>query len=424
MSKGKGKLQVIPKFNAYKERFELESKNTIEPGLDAIKRALVKVGNPHHNLKFIHVAGTNGKGSTISMMNAMLQAHGVKTGCFYSPCFMDVHDQIQLNGEFISPDQLDHAFNRAKIAGLSGMLTDFELLTVIAFLAFDHFKPDIVLLETGMGGRYDSTNVIDPLISVIPSIALEHEQFLGTTLKEVATHKAGIIKAGKPIVIGSLEEDAHETILEEAKLVGSQVWEIKQDFALGESRYQDGENDLKHLTVPLHGAHQIDNAALAIRTVIYVLKELNITMSEDNLRKGLSEAFIPGRFEKIAENLYFDGAHNPASARALVETVKFLFPHTPIHFYIGMIKGKDTKKILSIFEEISSNFTFVDFQDERSMSSQDLSKISSSPTINVTKEPLKNLQRTISKKHVTIVSGSLYLLAELRFQAIKMFEII
>ncbi|MBE3102700.1 MAG: bifunctional folylpolyglutamate synthase/dihydrofolate synthase, partial [Bacilli bacterium] len=199
---------MIPKLNEYKERFQMVSKNTIEPGLCAVTHALEKVGNPHYKLKFIHVAGTNGKGSTISMMNSMLQAHQVKTACFYSPCFMDVHDQIQLNGENISTQQLDYVFHLAKEAGLSGMLTDFELLTVLAFLAFEQFQPDIVLLEAGMGGRFDSTNVITPVISVIPSIALEHEQFLGKTIEEVAFHKAGIIKKGIPVVIGPLEDVA------------------------------------------------------------------------------------------------------------------------------------------------------------------------------------------------------------------------
>ncbi|MGE6488271.1 bifunctional folylpolyglutamate synthase/dihydrofolate synthase [Paenisporosarcina sp. NPDC076898] len=416
---------MIPKFNEYKERFRIESKNTIEPGLAAITNALDKVGNPHLKLKFVHVAGTNGKGSTISMMNAMLQAQGIKTGCFYSPCFMDVHDQIQLNGEFISSSQLDEAFGRAKEAGLSGMLTDFELLTVLAFLAFENFQPDIVLLETGMGGRYDSTNVISPLISVIPSIALEHEQFLGNTIEKVATHKAGIIKTGSPVVIGPMEVKAEEVLEEEAKRTQSLVWSINKDFSFKNGLYEDNEgHHFTNLAVPLKGPHQMNNAALAIRTVLYVAEKLEVSIDERTLRKGLSETFIPGRFEKITEYLYFDGAHNPASARALVETIKENFPNTPIHFYIGMIKGKDSEKILRIFEEISSNFTFVDFDDERAMPSNALSKISESNNVSETKDLLRSLSNTISEKQVTIVSGSLYLLSGVRLRAIEMFKII
>lgn len=418
----KGEHKLIPKFNEYKQRFDMKSKNTIEPGLDAVTDALQKVGNPHLKLQFIHVAGTNGKGSTISMMNAMLQAHGVKTACFYSPCFMDVHDQIQLNGQHISAQQLDLVFKRGKEAGLSGMLTDFELLTVLAFMAFEQFQPQIVLLETGMGGRFDSTNVITPLISIIPSIALEHEQFLGNSIEEVAFHKAGIIKKEIPVVIGPLEEEAENVIVTEALGLQSPLWKINVDFSLSKGNYESrDETHLTNLVVPLPGSHQLDNAALAIRAVLVILEQLHIDMSEDLIRNGLSEAFIPGRFEKITDTLYFDGAHNPASARALVNTVKEKFPNTPVHFYVGMIKGKDAETILRIFEEISSNFTFINFKDVRSMPAYALSKISESPLVSESKEPLEKIQKNLSETHVTIVTGSLYLLSELRLKALEMF---
>lgn len=418
----KGESTMIPKFNEYKQRFELESKNIIEPGLEAVEDALKKVCNPHQNLQFVHVAGTNGKGSTINMMNAMLQAHGVKTACFYSPCFMDVHDQIQLNGQYITSKQLDEVFISAKEAGISGLLTDFELLTVLAFMAFERFRPQIVLLETGMGGRFDSTNVITPLISVIPSIALEHEQFLGNSIKEVAFHKAGIIKKGIPVVIGPLVEEAKDVLATEAEKLQSSLWMINQDFSLSNGTYESHlETKITNLEVPLSGSHQLDNAALAIRAVLYVLEKLHIKMNEDLIREGLRKAFIPGRFEKIADNLYFDGAHNPASARALVNTIKEKFPNTPVHFYVGMIKGKDAETILRIFEEISSTFTFIDFEDTRSMPASEMSKISDSPFTLVTKDPLENIQKSLSKSRVTIVTGSLYLLAELRLKALEMF---
>ena len=414
---------MIPKFNEYKKRFQFESKNAIEPGLESITQALEKVGNPHKKLSFIHVAGTNGKGSTIAMMNSMLQAYDVKTACFYSPCFMDVHDQIQLNGEYISPEQMEAVFRRAKEAGLSGTLTDFELLTVLAYLAFEQFNPDIVLLETGMGGRFDSTNVITPLISVIPSIALEHQQFLGNTLEQVASHKAGIIKPGIPVVIGPLEEEAQRVIVEEAVQQQAAVWKFGKDYTLANGQYRDNRgNDFSEISVPLKGPHQQKNAAVAIRTVLYVVEKLNLKVNEDLLYRGLNHAFIPGRFERITDGLYFDGAHNPASAQALVDTISEVFPDTPIHFYIGMIEGKDATAILRIFEKKSSNFTFIDFEDERGMSSQKLSEISKATTINNTKEPLDLLRKTISKKHVTIVSGSLYLLAQLRLSAIESFK--
>ena len=414
---------MIPKFDDYKKRFQVDSKNTIEPGLESITCALEKAGNPHKKLQYVHVAGTNGKGSTIAMMNSMLQAHGVKTACFYSPCFVDVHDQIQLNGENISKEQMDAVFQIVKEAGLSGTVTDFELLTVVAFLAFEQFNPDIVLLETGMGGRFDSTNVITPLLSVIPSIAMEHEKFLGTTIEEVASHKAGIIKEGRPAVIGLLEEAAEQVMIEESSRVNAPLWKLGGDFTFGDGRYEDIEgHSIEDLSIALKGNHQQNNAALAIRSFIYLAEILNITLDENLIRRGLEETFIPGRFEKIAEYLYFDGAHNPASAQALVDTISEVFPNTPIHFYIGMIEGKDAEKILRIFEKISKKFTFIDFKDARSMSAQKLSKISASPFNSVTKEPLKSLEETISEKDVIIVTGSLYLLANLRSKSHQIFK--
>jgi dihydrofolate synthase / folylpolyglutamate synthase len=414
---------MIPELDEYKKRFQVDSKNAIEPGLTSITNALDKVGNPHKMLRYVHVAGTNGKGSTIAMMNSMLQAHGVKTACFYSPCFMDVHDQIQLNGQYISKEQMDEVFGIVKEAGLSGTVTDFELLTVVAFLAFEQFNPDIVLLETGMGGRYDSTNVITPLLSVIPSIAIEHEKFLGTSMEEVASHKAGIIKEGRPIVIGLLDEAAERVMIEEATKVNSPLWKLGRDFTSVDGWYQDGAgHSFENLSIPLKGQHQRNNAALAIRSVIYLTELLNIKLDENLIRKGLEETFIPGRFEKIADNLYFDGAHNPASAQSLVDTIREVFPYTPVHFYIGMIEGKDSEKILRIFEKISNNFTFIDFINERSMPAQDLSKISGSPTKNVTKEPLVEIKRNISGDSVIIVTGSLYLLANLRSKTLEMFK--
>lgn len=414
---------MIPKFDDYKKRFQLESKNAIEPGLDSITRALEKVGNPHKKLQFVHVAGTNGKGSTIAMMNSMMQAHGIKTACFYSPCFVDVHDQIQLNGHNITTEQMDHVCQVAKDAGISGTVTDFELLTVLAFLAFEQFKPDIVLLETGMGGRFDSTNVIMPLISVIPSIAIEHVQFLGKTIEEVATHKAGIVKDGRPLVIGPLDRAAEQVMMIETAQHRSALWKINTDFFFENGHYRDfAGHSFSNLSVPFHGPHQQNNAALAIRTVIYIIEKLNMKVDEESIRTGLQKSFIPGRFEKIADTLYFDGAHNPASAQALVDTIKEVFPDTPIHFYVGMVEGKDAEKILRIFEKISMNFTFIDFPDSRSMPSQKLSRISKATIKNTTIEPTEKILETISIKHVTIVTGSLYLLANIRLKTLQMFE--
>lgn len=414
---------MIPKFNEYKERWEVESRNTIEPGLDRMIEALEKVGDPHKNLNIIHVAGTNGKGSTIAMMEAMLSEHGLKTACFYSPCFFDVHDQIQLNGRYISETQLDQLFTRVKQAGLSGFLTDFELLTVLAFMAFEEFKADIVLLEAGMGGRFDSTNVVTPLLSIIPSIAIEHEQFLGTTLREVAYHKAGIIKQGVPVIIGNLDDESLNVMKEECVKQKTTCWIESKDFKLKQVVYRDFEgNQLDRIHIGLKGQHQLLNGAIAIRAIFYLLKLKNKTVDETKIRDALLNVSLQGRFEKINNQLILDGAHNPASIRVLVDTIKKEFPNDPIHFFVGLIKGKNAVEILNILEEIDAKFTFVDFPDERAMSAQNLLNLSNATYKSGTKDPLGEIEKIFSENSKIIVTGSLYLLANFRKKALKMFK--
>ncbi len=414
---------MIPKFNEYKERWEVGSRNTIEPGLDRMIEALEKVGDPHKDLNVIHVAGTNGKGSTIAMMEAMLSVHGLKTACFYSPCFFDVHDQIQLNGRYISETQLDQLFNRVKQAGLSGFLTDFELLTVLAFMAFEEFKADIVLLEAGMGGRFDSTNVVTPLLSIIPSIAIEHEQFLGTTLREVAYHKAGIIKQGVPVIIGNLEEESLKVMKEECFDQKTSCWIESKDFMLKQDVYRDFEgNQLDGIHIGMKGQHQLLNGAIAIRAIIYLLKLKNKTVDETKIRDALLNVSLQGRFEIINNQLILDGAHNPASIRVLVDTIKKEFPNDSIHFFVGLIKGKNAVEILNILEEIDAKFTFVDFPDERAMSAQNLLNLSNATFKSVTKDPIGEIEKIFSENSKIIVTGSLYLLANFRKKALKMFK--
>ena len=413
---------MIPKFNEYKDRWEVDSRNSIEPGLDRMIEALEKVGNPQKNLNIVHVAGTNGKGSTIAMVEAMLSAHGLNTACFYSPCFFDVHDQIQLNNRNISEPQLNQLFKRVKEAGLSGFLTDFELLTVLAFMAFEEWKTDIVLVEAGMGGRFDSTNVVTPLLSIIPSIAMEHEQFLGTTLKEIAFHKAGIIKHGTPVIIGNIDDESLNVMKEECVKQKTNCWIESKDFLVKQDVYRDFDgNQIDGIHIGLKGQHQLLNGAISIRAIIFLLKLKNKSVNETIVRDALLNVSLPGRFEKINNQLILDGAHNPASIRVLVDTIKKEFPNDPIHFFVGLIKGKNAVEILSILEEIDAKFTFVEFPDERAMSAQYLLNLSNATVKNVTKDSIEEIEKIFSGNSKIIVTGSLYLLANIRKKALKMF---
>lgn len=333
-------VKMIPKLDEYKERWQISSDPAIKPGLDAMKEALALVGNPQNSIPVIHLAGTNGKGSTVTFIEHIARSHGLKTATFMSPCIEDVHDQIQLNEMPITTNEMDAIFEIMSEAGLSGRLTDFELLTVAAYLAFSRFKPDIAIIECGMGGRYDSTNVMIPIVSVVPSISLEHTRFLGDTLAKIAYHKSGIIKKERPIITGELPPEAMTVFIDEAKKQNASLYVYDKDFSIevteDDERYYKPNYEISHLKRIMPGAHQRSNMALAITAFIKFAEEQGIEINVEKIKKGVHEAHLAGRFEKITQNLYLDGAHNPASAKTLIETIKEEFPGQKIHFVMGL----------------------------------------------------------------------------------------
>lgn len=418
---------MIPKLEQYKERWRITSDPSIKPGLDAISEALNLVGNPQRNLPVIHIAGTNGKGSTMSFIEHIAKAHGLKTATFMSPCIEDVHDQIQLNEIPIEPKEMNAIFEIMSNAGLDGKLTDFELLTVAAFLAFQRFQADIVIVECGMGGRFDSTNVVIPVVSVVPSISLEHTRFLGDTLAKIAFHKAGIIKKERPVVIGDLPSEARVVFEEEAAKQSSSLYSYNHDFFV--TAQENGENyhfkndEFTNLQRTMPGIHQRSNMAVAITAFMLFAERKGDQIVIDNVRKGVQEAHLAGRFEKLTSNLYIDGAHNPASIKALVETVKEKFPGQSIHFIVGILKDKDVAGVLRLLEEIGTSFTFVDVENERAMSAKKIYDLSRSENKKLSKGNIPHIiDETLDNTGITVITGSLYLLAQWRKELLARFK--
>lgn len=411
---------MIPNLNRYKEKWNVKSDDSIKPGLAAIEEALVRVGHPENGLQVVHLAGTNGKGSTLTILESLAKEHGLRVGKFMSPCIVDVHDQIQVEGQAITGAEMDQLFQQMEAAGLSGKLTDFELLTVAAFLHFAASDVDIALIEAGMGGLLDSTNVVTPIVSIIPSIALEHTKFLGNTIESITHHKAGIIKPSKPVIIGDLPQEAKDIIYKEAREKQSAVLELNQQFTVGQEK--DGETyeydkqsfHLSKLIRSMKGAHQANNMALAITAFLEVATALNIKVMKSALQKGVKEATILGRFEEILPHVILDGAHNPASVEKLIETIKSEFPNEQIALVIGILADKDVPQILQLFEQISDHFYFVDFNNPRAMGAQKMLELSGAPYKEVLVDYASFLQHQSKKKLRTIVTGSLYLLTEVR----------
>ncbi|MCZ2259815.1 bifunctional folylpolyglutamate synthase/dihydrofolate synthase [Sporosarcina sp. G11-34] len=404
---------MIPKLKEYKERWGIRSDDTIKPGLEAIEKALVKLGNPEKELKVIHVTGTNGKGSTIAFMESILKEHGYTTGVFSSPAIIDIHDQIRIDGEPITVEELNVSFEMMKEAGLSDMLTDFELLTVAAFVTFERIGPDYVLLETGMGGLLDSTNVVIPLVSVITSIALDHSSFLGSTVEKVTEHKAGIIKEGTPIVTGPLSEEALQIVRRIAVEKGSLLLSYGDQFVMeiGERELFKGQQDFILDVRKMKGPHQGVNAALAIEALLFA----GVALSEKSVAKGVANTQLAHRFQEISPGVFIDGAHNPAAAKALTETIMIEFPGEKVDFIIGMLKGKEIKKTLDELIPVAASFTFLSFDHPNAATGESLMKNCDHKNKSVTK--LVDNTIILSKEHERriIVTGSLYLLASLKY---------
>ena len=411
---------MIPLLEVYKERWQVESERAIKPGLDAIESALRLLEQPEKQLNVVHLAGTNGKGSTLAFIEGMAREYGLSVGKFMSPCIVDVHDQIQIDGRSITNEQMDRMFQQLAKAGLSGKLTDFELLTTVALLFFAEQKPDLVLIEAGMGGREDSTNVVTPIVSVVPSIALEHTNFLGNTLTSIAYHKAGILKENRPAVIGEMTEEVTEVFEKEAVQKNVPLFKYGTDFFVskneGTEAYEYPLLQLKIIDLKrqLPGKHQGHNMALAITAFLEVLKYFELPLDVQKILTGVNNAILAGRFEQIRPNLYFDGAHNPASIQSLVDTVKEHFPNKPIEFVIGLLADKDVKTILRLLEEVGDAFYFANIHNERAMQAMTLYELSQAKEKQIIEDVNEFLQRPVIGGTVRIVTGSLYLLSEIR----------
>lgn len=321
----------------------------IKLGLENTIRLLEAVGHPDERLSFIHVAGTNGKGSVCAMLHACLRAAGHRTGIYTSPHLVDFRERIRVDGDMISPADAAAGLTRLRDATATWehKPTFFELGTV---LAIDHFARsgcDVVVLETGMGGRLDSTNAVTPLVSVITPIAMDHMKWLGDTLPQIAAEKAGIIKPQVPVVSSPQQASAAEVLQSKARETGSMLRIVDKPA---------------HVPIALAGSHQLWNAAVAIAA----LEESGLNCPPAAIQKGLASVQWPARFQRVGERFVIDGAHNEHSAAALVSTWLEVFGNQKASIVFGALCDKEYANMLQLLEKIGSRFFFVPVQSERS----------------------------------------------------------
>jgi len=351
-----------------------------KPGLSRTRELLSKMGNPQNQLRFVHIAGTNGKGSTSAMLAAILENAGLTTGLYTSPFISDFNERMRVNGSPISDEELASitAFCAPFALSMDDRPTEFELVTAIAMEFFARRKCDVVVLETGMGGMLDSTNVIEnPLCSVITNIGLDHTRELGDTVEKIAAEKAGIIKKNCPTVIYDLPENVYYIIFERCREMSSAL--TNADFgaisAISDCRkgqvfsYKEFEN----LELPLLGAHQLKNAAVALETV-KVLRAQGFQISDNSVKIGISLAEWPARFEIVSEKPFFvaDGGHNPQCAETVAENLKKYFPDMKRIILFGVLSDKDYMGLAGVLNTVADAFVTITPQSPRALSAHDL----------------------------------------------------
>ncbi len=388
-------------------------------GLGRMQRAVDLMGNPEKTYPIIHVTGTNGKGSTIAFMRELFVAHGKKVGTFTSPHIISIHDRICINGQPIVDEDFTHIANQVKemektILETHDQLSFFELLTLIALLYFKEQDVDLVLLEVGIGGLLDTTNVVTGEIAVITSIGLDHQETLGDSLEEIAEQKAGIFKAGKKAVIAKLAPEAEFVCQKRARELDVDLYQAGQDFTLNAGDFSSSLASFSQLEIGLEGAYQQENAALALQTFLLFMASRGEGVEEELVRQAFKETRWAGRLERIRPHIYLDGAHNLPALIRLVEFIQGKIQQGyQVCILFGALKRKDYQGMLGYLSEqlpqVELKVTGFDYQgslDEKDVVGYDL--------IPSYGDFIIEFEEKANEQDLLFVTGSLYFISEVR----------
>lgn len=400
---------------------------TIDLGLDRVRELLDRLGSPERNLRFIHVAGSNGKGSVCTFLENGLRACGFSTGFYSSPHLIRLAERYRINGTIVDDPSLESAADEVRpvveaMRGEGRGPTYFEITTALALVLFCRKKVDFVVWETGLGGRLDATNVVLPVLSVITGISLEHTEYLGSTLAAVAAEKAGIIKPGVPVFCGPLKPEALDVIRKTAAERGSPLTEVPAcdaDFRL--VRCPDGkvyqelllEGELVRISLP--GAYQRNNARLAAAALARLSRDFGFPLK--TALDALERAEWPARMQFVREkNLLIDGAHNPEGAEALARSLRELYPGETFHFIAGCFADKNAAEVLRFLAPLARDFRFIEFDGAgRAVCSPErLSALlrEAAPGCPAERSPLEQALAELPKENLTVLTGSLHMCGE------------
>ena len=407
------------------KRLDAKGMDSVKPGLERITAVLGELDSPHEKKDYITVAGTNGKGSVATCIASILEANGYRVGLFTSPHLIDVTERIKTCGEEITSEELEENLGTVftACARIGVELSYFELLTAAAFLYFNHKSIDIGVLEVGMGGRWDSTNVCDHVASVITNVSLDHTEYLGNTLGEIAVQKAGIIKKNGLLVTGCTGESL-SVIERRSRETSSRCHRVGKDFTYRKKSdlsfdYMGAKWNLPRLKVSLAGTYQVENAVISVATAELLTMHTRYRTDPEKIKEALAEVGLGGRMEYLNREIpvIIDGAHNPAAGKQLVESLEFYHPEIKFNFLVTMLANKDIGGFTETLSRISGKLIITELAGVRkSLGTEKIVALvrGQFDSVETIKDPLRAYERLIDYGEAACVCGSFYLAGYLK----------
>ncbi|MDG6126598.1 bifunctional folylpolyglutamate synthase/dihydrofolate synthase [Lactococcus formosensis] len=406
-------------------------KFNIRPGLTRIEALLELLGNPEKELSMLHIAGTNGKGSTVAFTRGILEQLGLNVATFTSPFISSFGERMSINGHPIPDEKLimyveqlkplvEAMDKKEKLAGI----TEFEIITALAFRYFADEKVDVALIEVGLGGLLDSTNVIQPVVTAITTIGMDHMDILGDTIEKIAAQKAGIIKPHTPLVTGKIANEALAVIAQTAQKNQAQHYQYSIDYQVDileneRFNYRDDEIHLLNLEKSLLGLHQIDNAALAVKLTMIYAHEVGLSLSEEAIREGLRKTFWPARMEEISQEplTILDGAHNVHAIQRLLENLKNEFSGRKITILFSALITKDITEMIKMLQTVdNSKLILTTFDYPKALKLEDFAHLEKENVMLAEdwKSTYTALKANLKEEDVLLMTGSLYFMSQIR----------
>jgi len=410
-----------------------------KPGNDRMIWMLERLKHPERRLKFVHIAGTNGKGSNVAFLSTVLQSCGYEVGTYISPHVTTYLSRISLNGKEIDEASLVDICNRLKPLAEElaetplGSPTEFEILTMAAILYFANYSyPDIVIWETGLGGRFDSTNVVNPILSMITNVGLDHIHILGDTIEKIAWDKAGIIKSGVPVITAVEDEGAFKVIEEIAREKRTKVYRLGRDFAIENEKMNQEDQSFtfvgpfrryEEIHLGLKGVHQFKNAATSMMALELLRQYFAFLIDEEPLREGMLKAINPGRLEVVSREplVVMDGAHNPHGTKVIAESVPRLFQYKNCVLILSIMQDKLMDEMLDHLLPLADQVVVTRAKTPRAAQPTILAEkiMSKNPQVSIyiEEEPIDAVKKALSlakAEDLVLVAGSLYLIESIR----------